>query len=203
METALAAGTAYEPLQPFCNDDQMWRNQRDQLSRTMSHQTPTSVEFGPWPTDVDMDELWFGKLNFDVGAPLVTLIEASTSYSLPLSSPDHNHRLEADFVSIERGSVFRFTFEEVIAFRVLDENGLLELWDASSASPRPAKTTFRARGHAWTRESFLVFMAQGSETRFSYFVATEEHCLEVVCHKEPKLTDMGPARVTTARLNDR
>lgn len=169
----------------------------------MSHQTPTSVEFAPWSTDVEMDEVWLGKLNFDVGAPLVAFIKTSTSYSLPQAMPDHNHTLEADFVSIEKELVFRFIFDEVIAFRVLDENGLLELWDASSANPRPAKTTFRARGHTWTRESFLVFMGQGSETRFSYFVATMEYCLEVVCDKEPRLLNMGPALVATVGPNDR
>ena len=175
---------------------------RDQLGPAISDQPPTGVEFSPWSTEVENDDLWLGRLSFDVGTPLVTFAKRNTSYSLPSTNPNHDHSLEADFVSIDKKAVIRFVFHGVIAFRMLDENGLLELWNASKANPRPARTTFRARGHKWSDESFLVFMAEGSEQRSSYFIATEAHCLEVVCRGEPSMTNMGPALVTHAEPND-
>jgi hypothetical protein len=199
IEADIAAGTAHEPLPPLGNDDQMQRIERNQPSRTMSHQTPTSVEFAPWSTDVEEDELCLGQLNFDVGAPLITFLQKGVSYSLPQAIPDHNCKLSADFISIRKEEIFRFEFDQVIAFRVLDENGLLELWKASNENPRPAHSTFRARGHTWNRESFLVFDLPGPDTRFSYFVVSMyDYCLEVVSDKEPRLKNIGPALVTTA-----
>lgn len=168
---------------------------------TLAH-TATGVEFSPWPTEVENDDLWLGRLSFDVGAPLVTFMKNQTSYSLPSSDQTHDHTLQADFVSADKRSVIRFVFHRVIAFRVLDEKGLLELWDASDVNPRPASTTFRARGHKWSEESFLVFLSEGSELRFSYFVATDAHCLEVVCPEDPIVTNMGPALVTIHEPND-
>lgn len=176
---------------------------RNQSSPQTPARTATGVEFSPWPTEVENDDLWLGKLSFDVGAPLVTIIKDKTTYSLPSSDPSHKRTLEADFVSIDKSAVIRLIFQNVIAFRVLEENGLLELWGASDVNPRPASTTFRARGHKWSEESVLVFMAEGSELRFSYFVATDMHCLEVVCPEDPIVTNMGPALVTTQKPNFR
>ncbi|WP_155912071.1 hypothetical protein [Methylobacterium sp. 77] len=168
----------------------------------MPDQTPTGIVFSPWPTDVESDDLWLGRLSFDVGTPLVIFAKDNISYSLPSTNPNHDHSLEADFVSTDKKAVIRFAFQGVIAFRMLDENGLLELWEASNSDPRSAKTTFRARGHKWSDESFLVFMAGGSEQRSSYFIATEAHCLEVVCDAEPSVTNIGPALVSHAEPKD-
>ena len=115
---------------------------------------------------------------------------------LPSSEPPQRQTLEATFVSVTKTAVIRFGFSGVIAFRVLDENGLLELWQASAATPRPAHATFRARGHKWADESFLVFLAEGDAPRFSYFVATRSTCLEVVCYDEPSVSNLGPALVS-------
>lgn len=167
---------------------------------TLAH-AATGLEFSPWPTEVENDNLWLGRLGFDVGAPLVTFMRDQTSYSLPSSDQGHELTLEADFVSIDKSAVIRFVFQNVIAFRVLEENGLLELWSASDVNPRPASTTFRARGHKWSEESILIFMAGGSELRFSYFVATDMHCLEVVCSEDPTVTNIGPALVATKKPN--
>lgn len=157
--------------------------------------TANGVEFSPWSTEVENDQLFLGRLSFEEGAPLVTLPEEGLALSLP-SGRTQDHALEATFVSSDKKAVIRFGFNGVIAFRVLDENGLLELWSASAATPRPAQSTFRARGHKWMDESFLVFLDRGEKARFSYFVATNDLCLEVVCRDEPEVTEIGPAVVT-------
>jgi len=157
--------------------------------------TANGVEFAAWPTGVENDDLALGKLSYDLGGRLVTLPEGR-SIGLPSSEKPQRQMLEATFVSITKTAVIRFGFSNVIAFRVLDENGLVELWAASAASPRPTYATFRARGHKWADESFLVFLAEGDLPRFSYFVATDDACLEVVCDDEPTVTDLGPAVVS-------
>ena len=158
--------------------------------------TADGVEFAPWSTIVENDDLHLGKVSFDVGSPIVTYCQSGLSYALPPAGPPQHRELEATFVSIDKGTVIRFGFKDVIAFRVLDENGLLELWQASAATPRPAQTTFRARGHAWADESFLVFLDEGLKARYSYFVATGDLCLEVVCYSEPDVAELGPAVIT-------
>lgn len=170
---------------------------RNQCNPPSSAHTATGVEFASWPTEVENDDLWLGRLSFDIGAPLVTFMKSQTSYSLPPSDQTHDHTLQADFVSTDKQSTVRFIFQDVIAFRVLDENGLLELWDASEANPRPASTTFRARGHKWSDESLLVFTTAGPQLRFSYFIATDAHCLEVVCPEDPTVKNIGPAIMVT------
>jgi hypothetical protein len=168
----------------------------DQASTTPTLDlTAAGVEFAPWPTIVENDDLYLGRLSFDIGSPLVTN-RTGLSYALPPSTQSRTGELDALFVSVNRGTAIQFSFNDVIAFRVLDENGLLELWNASATKPRPARTTFRARGHAWADESFLVFLDEGNEARFSYFIATDGWCLEVVCHEEPSVQENGSAVVT-------
>jgi hypothetical protein len=157
--------------------------------------TARGVEFAPWPTLVENDELHLGRITFDVGSPIVTYIQERLAYSLPSVSPEQTYSLEATFISASKGRIFRFGFDP-IAFRVLDENGLVELWNASASAPRPAQATFRARGHGWAAESFLVFLGEGDLPRYSYFVATSDLCLEVVCDSEPSVFDVGPAVIT-------
>lgn len=155
--------------------------------------TADGVEFAAWSTTVESDDLHLGRLSFDLGSPLVTYIQEGLSYALPPPVSRQHRELEATFISKDKDAVVLFRFDQIIAFRVLDENGLLELWEASSKTPRPAQTTFRARGHAWANESFLVFLGEGLKSRFSYFIATDDWCLEVVCVSEPEVSITEPA----------
>ena len=95
--------------------------------------------------------------------------------------------LTASFTALNRKEDVEFRFPDTWAFRVLDEGALLELWAASSEAPRPAQTTFRVRGHKWQDESFLAWIHGTSEPYFSYMIATDWDCLEVVCHGRPKV----------------
>lgn len=160
--------------------------------------TAKGVEFSDWKTVVENDVLYLGRLSFEDPSPLVTLFQEGLTLSLRNPDSERTHALEATFISLTRRSEIRFRFNGVVAFRVLDENGLLELWEASVANPRPAQATFRARGHQWTAESMLVFLDVGDEPRFSYFVATDDRCLEVVCREEPDVREIGPAIVAKA-----
>ena len=103
--------------------------------------------------------------------------------------------LEAVFLSHEKQAAVRFRFNNASAFRVLDEAGLLQLWEASSQNPRPAHATFRVRGHAWQDESVLVWIHGADKEHFSYMIATGADCLEVITMDEPQV-QVVPAIVT-------
>jgi len=103
--------------------------------------------------------------------------------------------LEALFFSRQQRAVVTFTFKKVNAFRVLDEGGLLEVWEASSKKPRPAGTTFRVRGHGWQGESVLAWVHGTDKEHYSFMIATGWECLEVVAFEEPAVV-LRPAVVT-------
>lgn len=154
-----------------------------------------NIEFAAWPTIVENDDLALGRLHFDLGSPLLTFASGK-SLALPSERPVSQYVLEATFISVEKEAVIRVASNDVIAFRVLDENGLVDLWSASRTRQRSGCATFRATGHKWTDESFLVFLDSGERPRFSYFVATSDLCLELVCLNEPVVEVVGPAAVT-------
>lgn len=148
----------------------------------------SNVQFAPWPTEVQDDSLNLIETVFDM-RPSPGLPDAPEEFTLPESATRFvRGTLRASFADARGVRVALFEFGGVIAFRVLDENGLQELWDASAARPRPARATFRVRGHGWTRESALVFAAAGSIERYSHMVATDDLCIEVVCSEEPVVT---------------
>lgn len=129
---------------------------------SQSNLTAGGVQFSAWSTDVENDDLRL--------------------LSLSLSE---KRVLTAMFFSREKDRRVRFTFVDARAFRVLDEGGLVELWTASKTSSRPAETTFRVRGHSWQAESPLAWVHGSDDTGFSYFVATDWDCLEVVVAEQP------------------
>lgn len=126
--------------------------------------TAGGVQFAAWATGVENDDL--------------RLI------SLSLTT---ERTLTAVFFSSDKDRNVRFTFLDARAFRVLDEGGLLQLWAASKTTSRPAETTFRVRGHAWQAESPLAWVHGSDETGFSYLVATDWDCLEVVVSEPPTI----------------
>ena len=145
------------------------------------------VQFRSWHTPVENDDLILGRVRFDSGSPLATFADGS-SLSLRSEQSESRYALVASFVSTEKRAEVTFGFPVVTAFRVVDENGLVELWEANARHPRPTSSTFRVRGHQWSHESFLAFLddddARGA---FSYLVATQNLCLEVIAHLEPDI----------------
>ncbi len=149
----------------------------------------SAVEFAPWSTSVENDHLTFVGLRFGGEDAITSVQEGITlSHTEPYAAPDC--ALEASFISLEKRLVAVFKFDEVSAFRVLDEHGLTELWQASSEALRPAGTTFKVRGHQWQNESELAWIMGGAE--FSHMIATRWFCLEVVTRVEPRVELIEP-----------
>ena len=96
------------------------------------------------------------SLRYGDASKKVDFVSDGFSLELPASDAAEAGALEATFLSREKRAAVVFTFSDVSAFRVLDEHGLTDMWEASSKAQRPAHTTFRVKGHKWQQESFLT-----------------------------------------------
>lgn len=151
------------------------------------------LEFAPWRTPVEDDDLFLMGLKYGGSAPHeVTFPGEGFSLALDGTEGPNNYELEATFLSREKRAAVFFGFNKVSAFRVLDEGALLDLWEASEAAPRPTSSTFLVRGHKWQDESFLAW---GLEGQYSYMVATDGECLEIVTVGQP-VVEFRPAIVS-------
>lgn len=117
-------------------------------------------------------------------------------------TPFESAHTELKRVEYLQGGVLRFwirdagtttdylvSFEAASAFRVLDEHGLQELWEKTSEfGGRPGASTFRVRNHSWTKESPITFLASEG---WSYVVATDFDCIEIVSAEAPLITREG------------
>jgi hypothetical protein len=87
----------------------------------------------------------------------------------------------------DAGVTYRLAFPTIAAMRLLDEGGLLEIWQKTTElGGRPGRTTFRVRNHAWTNESVLSFLASDG---WSFVIASDDACLEVVSATAPAITE--------------
>ena len=145
---------------------------------------PNIIEFAPWPTDVEDDDLTLVGLR-NGGHAAINFVKDVHTIELTLNYADCERGLEATFISREKMASVVFYFRDVSGFRVLDENGLVDLWNAPKNTPRPASTTFRVKGHLWQTESELLWIMRGCE--FSYMVATDWDCLELITDCEPSV----------------
>ena len=144
-----------------------------------------AIEFAPWPTAVENDELWLVTLRYGDASQKVDFVSDGFSLQLAEGAAPERGVLEATFFSREKRAAIVFTFTHVSAFRVLDEHGLTDMWLASSKEERPAHTTFKVKGHKWQEESFLTWFMSSCE--FSFMIATGWDCLEVVSASEPTI----------------
>lgn len=71
------------------------------------------------------------------------------------------------------------------AYRMLDEHGLMEIWSSDKILPN----TFKVSSHGWSNESPLSFFHH-SKDGWSYIIATDGECLEVVTRLEPQFREL-------------
>lgn len=79
-------------------------------------------------------------------------------------------------------SVYEVQFRKIGGHRVLDEHGLLDMWDVSN----PRENCFKVRKHQWANESPLSFELN-TIGGWSYVMATDFECVEVLTDAEPKI----------------
>jgi len=85
----------------------------------------------------------------------------------------------------ETGATCRLIFEDISAFRVLDEHGLLEIWQETRRQGCwPGDTTFRVRNHGWRKESSVSL---ATTSGWSYVAASDDYFIEVVSAVAPTI----------------
>ena len=83
-------------------------------------------------------------------------------------------------------SLYEVIYRNVQGFRLLDEGGLLELWEFAKKTKRNLCNTFKVRNYLWSKESPLIFF-HGNSDEYSHLISTDNECLEVVCQERPEI----------------
>lgn len=144
------------------------------------------IEFAEWPTIIENDALHLLDVIYKNGSETFTFTDPAADIVIP-PERQMEDTLVARFFSFEQNAIFRISCSPG-AYRVLDEHGLVQLWEASARQGgRPASTTFKVRNHGWSRESHLSF-AMGATDGYSYLVLTAWDCLELICGAPPTVT---------------
>lgn len=137
---------------------------------------PGDIVFGPWATP-------FADAAVDI-------LGVSSAQSPEGDVPGLTARVR----DLGTGQVWRVVFATITAMRLQDEGGLLEVWQRTSEiGGRPGRTTFRVRNHGWTRESPITFLASDG---WSFVIATDDLCLEVVSATPPVIAEEQAARLS-------
>ncbi len=125
-------------------------------------------EFGEWKTPFTDADAWILSVLFLANAP----VNGSAELAVVLQEGGASRRYEVRFRAVQ-------------AMRALDESGLMELWNKSAElGGRPGKTTFRVRNHDWSLESWISILGTDG---WSFFIATNDMCLEVVSSTPPTI----------------
>lgn len=140
-------------------------------------------EFGEWATPFT-----------DAAVEILEIAYAprDTGPHMPVHAPSHlrgqdGRDLVARVHARDAKSIYRVVFPVIAAMRLLDEGGLIELWQKTQElGGRPGRTTFRVRNHAWTHESVVSFLASDG---WSFVIASDDECLEVVSLTAPIITE--------------
>lgn len=154
-------------------------------SETLAHTFGSGAfEFGQWRTPFENTRVEVLEVAFAPPRPWPDAAAPDYRDRSLLRAPGDSD-LTARVYSYDTNSIYRVVFEHISAFRLLDEGGLLQFWEKTEAlGGRPAKTTFKVRNHLWAEESFVSFFL-GTNDGWSFIIASDNECLEVLSAKEP------------------
>ncbi len=122
-----------------------------------------------------VDLSWNGK-NFSIKYP------DGNMYNLSGSKRHDKYPLIVSVFHVESEGVYDLMFKFVSGFRLLDEGGLLEIWNEGESFSNCALI----KGHGWEQESPITFLS-GFEDEWSHLIATENECVEVVSREHPEI----------------
>ena len=143
------------------------------------------MEFEQWKTPFDSGTAWIVDLSWGVKE---WTLEKPNGFKYTIFGSDSHRKDEliARVFHESSESLFEVVYESVNGFRILDEHGLTEIWNDSP----PKANTFKVKNHGWHKESPLTFF-MGNDNEWSHLIATDEECLEVVCHDSPEIRYLG------------
>ncbi|KQY19797.1 hypothetical protein [Rhizobium sp. Root482] len=145
-----------------------------------------SFEFREWVTPFsDLD-----VLVAEVGYAPDSLLPDAAEKLRPLSLFKESGRNALTIRLCDNGKdsdvVYKVCFETAHAFRIMDEIGLMELWQQTKKlGGRPARTSFQVRNHLWCRESPMSFFQTDG---WAYVIASIGDCVEIVSPRPPVIS---------------
>ena len=169
----------------------------DRITNAWRYFRRPEVEFSDWETPFQNDEISILGVQYLGGGLDMKDYRAGFGFAAEDRWDMAGYELIVHLCSWRRdepwsasstAKIYALSFKWIGGFRVLDEVGLLELWEATAKSGgRPAHSTFRVRNHLWSRESPVPFLAVASDG-WSFVVASGWDCIEVIARMEPEIT---------------
>lgn len=148
------------------------------------------VEFADWSTPFRHGNIHIISVEYGTGPHEVVYREPDKTYRLNSDQPEDAPALKAKILDTESNLLYEIAFPSILAFRVLDEHGLMELWGADTYEPKKLGATFLVRKHLWPKESPVTFTC-GMDGEWSYMIATDDDCLEIVSAAVPIIQSLG------------
>jgi hypothetical protein len=146
----------------------------------------SKVEFKDWKTPFQFGEIMILETRYGNGGGYIDFTKVEIRYEIPPAEDVDYFNLSIKLFHRETEAVYHVTFPEIAGYRVLDENGLTQLWVQGRAESYG--NTCRVRGHMWSEESYLSFL--GTADGMSWLICSDAECVEVLSHDEPKITKL-------------
>jgi len=144
------------------------------------------IQFEEWKTPFSDGDLQIIDLHWGDGSFSCRTKEGK-EFKLEQNPLFKNVELQTHILNLNDGCLYKINYSQVNGFRMLDEHGLLEIWEKRDEQAIKLKSTFKVKNHLWSKESPLTFfMADSNE--WSHVVSTDSECLEVVCGDIPSIT---------------
>lgn len=150
-----------------------------------------NIEVADWPTPFCGKEVWILSAGYSKDNEFGLGIKEEKHYLIgnPHFQNPAGTELLVRVFCLDSEEVYRIQFHDVGGFRILDEHGLLEVWDHLNKDETdwPTYPTLRICHHGWSRESPLSFH-MGTSDGWSYMIVTGWDCVEVLTTTEPTVT---------------
>jgi len=145
--------------------------------------------------DIEIISTIWGDGSLDAG-----YCDKRDTYSL---EPTINHLYELSIEVFHRqtNSIYGVFFESISAFRMLDENGLLEIWEARDTQSIEFSNTYYIKDHQWSKESFISFY-QSYQHEWSFLLATDFMCVEILSSDHPKIMKKEDRKIKIGKISD-
>lgn len=142
------------------------------------------AEFAQWQTPFEKGDIQILQTCFGNGGGYVGYPKEELLYEFDRTNHQPWGSLTIRLFHKETSTIYRVLFREVGAFRMLDEDSLLELGD--KANSQILGSTVRVRNHAWSRESVIGFLNH-TKDGWSWLITSENWCIEILCLGEPHI----------------
>jgi len=146
------------------------------------------MKIGRWQTPFELGDLYITGLFW--GGDFILQLPGGKRYQIK-NTPHPGGDLSLELFHLPSEGRYRLHYHSVTAFRMLDEHGLLELWQAlNELGDEQGYNSRLIKDHAWSRESPISFFHRHSDG-WSHLICTGDECVEVLCPSAPEIIYLG------------